>query len=53
MMTIMMKKMSQSGGRNFGGMEGIPPELFNNLKQKGKNVKNKTSARRDKKKALL
>jgi signal recognition particle subunit SRP54 len=32
MMTIMMKKMSQSGGRNFGGMEGIPPELFNNLK---------------------
>ena len=32
MMTIMIKKMSQSGGRNFGGMEGIPPELFNNLK---------------------
>ena len=20
------------GGRNFGGLDGIPPELFNNLK---------------------
>jgi signal recognition particle subunit SRP54 len=32
MMTNMMKKMSQGGGRNFGGPDGIPPELFNNLK---------------------
>jgi hypothetical protein len=32
MMTGMMKRMSQGGGRNFGGVDGIPPELFNNLK---------------------
>jgi len=32
MMTGMMKRMSQGGGRNFGGLDGIPPELFNNLK---------------------
>jgi signal recognition particle subunit SRP54 len=32
MMTGMMKRMSQSGGRNFGGLDGIPPELFNKLK---------------------
>jgi signal recognition particle subunit SRP54 len=32
MMTGMMKRMSQGGGRNFDGLDGIPPELFNNLK---------------------
>jgi hypothetical protein len=24
--------MSQGGGRNFGDLDGIPPELFNSLK---------------------
>jgi signal recognition particle subunit SRP54 len=32
MMTGMMKRMSQGGGGNFDGLDGIPPELFNNLK---------------------
>jgi len=32
MMTGMMKRMSQGGGRNFGGLGEIPPELFNKLK---------------------
>ena len=32
MMTNMMKRMSKSGRGALEGMEGIPPELFNNLK---------------------
>ena len=39
MMSKMMKKMSKGGVPK----DGVPPELFNQLKwKKGKNVKNKT-----------